>query len=130
MHFTCTDGTIPAARVVPVDAKVDMIYWQAVSHGAIFQTEPISCRVSTAVVQRFCKPKAGGSIPSPGTIAPMVQGAPACQSPMMIQDQIPDTTLFDRARQRGGYQLNKMAMGLGLPANRAAFRADERWPSR
>ena len=44
----------------------------------------------------------------------------------MIQDQIPDTTLFDRARQRGGYQLNKMAMGLGLPANRAAFRTDER----
>lgn len=27
------------------------------------------CRVSTAVVQRFCKPKAGGSNPSPGTIA-------------------------------------------------------------
>ena len=26
-------------------------------------------RVSTAVVQRFCKPKVGGSIPSPGTIA-------------------------------------------------------------
>ncbi len=25
------------------------------------------CRVSTAVVQRFCKPKAGGSNPSPGT---------------------------------------------------------------
>ncbi len=24
-------------------------------------------RVSTAVVQRFCKPKVGGSIPSPGT---------------------------------------------------------------
>ena len=26
-------------------------------------------RVSTAVVQRFCKPKVGGSIPSPGTIS-------------------------------------------------------------
>jgi hypothetical protein len=26
-------------------------------------------RVSTVVVQRFCKPKAGGSIPSPGTSA-------------------------------------------------------------
>ena len=28
------------------------------------------CRVSTAVVQRFCKPKVGGSIPSPGTSFP------------------------------------------------------------
>jgi hypothetical protein len=26
------------------------------------------CRVSTVVVQRFCKPKVGGSNPSPGTI--------------------------------------------------------------
>ena len=25
------------------------------------------CRVSTVVVQRFCKPKVGGSNPSPGT---------------------------------------------------------------
>src|SRR5262245_698636 len=28
------------------------------------------CRVSTVVVQRFCKPKVGGSNPSPGTISP------------------------------------------------------------
>ena len=27
----------------------------------------LKCRVSTVVVQRFCKPKAGGSNPSPGT---------------------------------------------------------------
>ena len=32
-------------------------------------------RVSTAVVQRFCKPKVGGSIPSPG-IAPQGQDGP------------------------------------------------------
>jgi protocatechuate 4,5-dioxygenase alpha subunit len=43
----------------------------------------------------------------------------------MDPDRIPDTPLFDRARQRRGYNLNKMAMGLGVPANRDAFRADE-----
>lgn len=40
------------------------------------------------------------------------------------RDRIPDTPLFDRARQRRGYQLNKMAMGLCDAANRDAFRAD------
>lgn len=40
-------------------------------------------------------------------------------------DRIPDTPLFDRARQRRGYQLNKMAMSLSDAANREAFRADE-----
>ena len=30
---------------------------------------PNQCRVSTAVVQRFCKPKVGSSILSPGTIS-------------------------------------------------------------
>ncbi len=28
------------------------------------------CRLSSAVEQRFCKPKVGGSIPSAGTISP------------------------------------------------------------
>jgi protocatechuate 4,5-dioxygenase alpha chain len=41
------------------------------------------------------------------------------------EDRIPDTPLFDRRRSLAGYRLNKMAMGLGDPANRAAFRADE-----
>jgi protocatechuate 4,5-dioxygenase alpha chain len=41
------------------------------------------------------------------------------------QDRIPDTPLFDRRRSLSGYRLNKMAMGLGEAANRAAFRADE-----
>ena len=40
-------------------------------------------------------------------------------------DRIPDTPLFDRPRSLRGYRLNKMAMGLGDPANREAFRADE-----
>lgn len=44
---------------------------------------------------------------------------------MMIDDVIPDTPLFDRARQLRGYRLNKMAMGLTDPANRDAFRQDE-----
>jgi protocatechuate 4,5-dioxygenase, alpha chain len=43
----------------------------------------------------------------------------------MSEDRIPDTPLFDRARQRRGYQINKMAMGLSQAENRAAFRADE-----
>ena len=42
-----------------------------------------------------------------------------------MEDRIPDTPLFDRSRQRRGYRLNKMAMGLVDPANRDAFRADE-----
>ncbi|MET0744960.1 MAG: extradiol ring-cleavage dioxygenase [Microvirga sp.] len=40
-------------------------------------------------------------------------------------DRIPDTPLFDRKRSLRGYRLNKMAMGLGTPANREAFRTDE-----
>jgi protocatechuate 4,5-dioxygenase alpha chain len=43
-----------------------------------------------------------------------------------VADQIPDIPLFDRARARRGYQLNKMAMGLSTAAGRDAFRADER----
>ncbi len=37
------------------------------------------CRVSTGVVQRFCKPKAGGSNPSPGTspLSPRILAADA-----------------------------------------------------
>lgn len=38
---------------------------------------------------------------------------------------IPDTPLFDRDSNLHGYKLNKMAMSLGLPENRAAFKADE-----
>jgi protocatechuate 4,5-dioxygenase alpha subunit len=41
------------------------------------------------------------------------------------RDRIPDTPLFDRKRSLGGYRINKMAMGLGTPANRDAFRQDE-----
>lgn len=43
----------------------------------------------------------------------------------MSEDRIPDTPLFDRDRQRRGYRLNKMAMGLTQAANREAFRQDE-----
>jgi protocatechuate 4,5-dioxygenase alpha chain len=46
-------------------------------------------------------------------------------NPSTEPDRIPDTPLFDRARSLAGYRLNKMAMGLGDPANRAAFRLDE-----
>ena len=38
---------------------------------------------------------------------------------------IPDTPLFDRAGSIRGYGLNKMAMSLGDPANRAAFKGNE-----
>ena len=41
------------------------------------------------------------------------------------EDHIPDTPLFDRKRTLAGYPLNKAMMGLGDPANRAAFKADE-----
>ena len=40
-------------------------------------------------------------------------------------DRIPDTPLFDRERQRRGYRINKMAMGLSKPENREAFKANE-----
>jgi protocatechuate 4,5-dioxygenase, alpha chain len=42
-----------------------------------------------------------------------------------MQDRIPETPLFDRARANGGYALNKMAMGLSTPQGRADFLADE-----
>jgi len=38
---------------------------------------------------------------------------------------IPETPLYDRAGSLRGYRINKMAMSLGDPANRAAFKADE-----
>ncbi len=38
---------------------------------------------------------------------------------------IPETPLFDRPGSIRGYRMNKMAMSLGEPANRAAFKADE-----
>ncbi|WP_244472027.1 alpha/beta fold hydrolase [Prosthecomicrobium hirschii] len=40
-------------------------------------------------------------------------------------DSIPAVPLFDRARSRRGYRINKMAMGLSRPENRAAFLAGE-----
>ncbi|GGP12880.1 hypothetical protein LDL08_32205 [Nonomuraea glycinis] len=40
-------------------------------------------------------------------------------------DRIPDTPILDRQRQLRGYRMNKMAMGLGDPVNREAFKADE-----
>nr|WP_062339400.1 extradiol ring-cleavage dioxygenase [Herbidospora sakaeratensis] len=40
--------------------------------------------------------------------------------------EIPETPILDRAHQLRGYRMNKMAMGLGNPEGRAAFRADER----
>ncbi|MBF8184459.1 extradiol ring-cleavage dioxygenase [Nonomuraea sp. K274] len=46
--------------------------------------------------------------------------------PFTEPDRIPDTPLLDRERQLGGYRINKMAMGLVDPANREAFKADER----
>ena len=49
--------------------RTDMICRHRTSHHDDAMT--ISGRVSTAVVQRFCKPKVGGSNPSPGTILPM-----------------------------------------------------------
>ncbi|MGV0909865.1 extradiol ring-cleavage dioxygenase [Martelella sp. FOR1707] len=39
--------------------------------------------------------------------------------------EIPETPLFERERSKNGYRMNKMAMALGKPENRAAFRADE-----
>lgn len=43
----------------------------------------------------------------------------------MPANDIPDTPLFDRDGNIRGYRLNKMAMALGRPENRAAFAADE-----
>jgi len=40
-------------------------------------------------------------------------------------DRIPDTPLFDRARQLRGYRLNKATMSLRFPEFREAFRRDE-----
>ena len=40
-------------------------------------------------------------------------------------DRIPDTPLFDRARQLRGYRLNKATMALRFPESREAFRRDE-----
>jgi protocatechuate 4,5-dioxygenase alpha chain len=37
---------------------------------------------------------------------------------------IPGTYVFDHTRSRMGYRLNKMAMSLTRPENRAAFKAD------
>ena len=38
---------------------------------------------------------------------------------------IPDTPLFDRAGSQRGYKINKMAMALGKPENRARFKENE-----
>jgi protocatechuate 4,5-dioxygenase alpha subunit len=39
---------------------------------------------------------------------------------------IPDTTVFTGERSHQGYRINKLAMSLTEPANREAFRSDER----
>ena len=39
---------------------------------------------------------------------------------------IPGTTVFTGSRSQQGYRINKLAMSLTEPANRAAFKADER----
>ena len=41
-------------------------------------------------------------------------------------DDIPGTIVFDGRRSRRGYALNKFLMSLNQPANREAFRSDER----
>ena len=41
-------------------------------------------------------------------------------------DDIPGTIVFDGRRSRRGYALNKFLMSLNQPANREAFRNDER----
>jgi protocatechuate 4,5-dioxygenase, alpha chain len=41
-------------------------------------------------------------------------------------DDIPGTIVFDGRRSRRGYALNKFLMSLNQPANREAFRIDER----
>jgi protocatechuate 4,5-dioxygenase alpha chain len=42
----------------------------------------------------------------------------------MIADAIPETPMFDRARQLRGYRLNKATMALRFPERREAFRND------
>ena len=44
---------------------------------------------------------------------------------MPEQTAIAETPLFDREGSIRGYRMNKMAMALGKPENRAAFKADE-----
>ncbi|HCL63334.1 MAG TPA: hypothetical protein DIC56_00495 [Rhizobium sp.] len=44
---------------------------------------------------------------------------------MPARKAIPDTPLFDRQASIRGYRINKMAMALGQPANREAFKANE-----
>jgi protocatechuate 4,5-dioxygenase alpha chain len=41
-------------------------------------------------------------------------------------DDIPGTIVFDGQQSRRGYALNKFLMSLNQPANREAFRTDER----
>ena len=41
------------------------------------------------------------------------------------EKRIPDTPLFDREGSLKGYKINKMAMALGDPRNREAFKKDE-----
>ena len=42
-----------------------------------------------------------------------------------MDQQIPGTVVFTGERSRRGYRLNRMAMSLSDPANRARFVADE-----
>ena len=43
----------------------------------------------------------------------------------MTGSAIPETPLYDRQGSIRGYKLNKMAMSLGKPENRAAFKENE-----
>src|SRR3984957_17861638 len=52
-------GTMVARPAVRIDLGGEARF-------LILSTQASVCRVSTVVVQRFCKPKVGGSNPSPG----------------------------------------------------------------
>ncbi|WP_262273261.1 alpha/beta fold hydrolase [Microvirga yunnanensis] len=65
----------------------------------------------------FEKDHSGADRAALGEVKPMGDDA--------VPDRIPDTPLFDRKRSLQGYRINKMAMGLGDPANREAFRENE-----
>ncbi|MFA7413315.1 MAG: alpha/beta fold hydrolase [Rhizobium sp.] len=86
------------AEVVP-DAELAVI--QNAGHFApVERAEDVASAICDWLHRRF-----GGAIPE--------------------KKAIPDTPLFDRAGSIRGYRINKMAMALGQPANREAFKANE-----
>jgi hypothetical protein len=54
-------GRLKPSRRTPVESAQQ-------NHSGDTTPKSLKCRVSTVVVQRFCKPKVGGSNPSPGTM--------------------------------------------------------------